>query len=90
MPETTPLEPAKLIDDINARLGELFAASPAQDLERNVRAFVAAGLERLDLATREELDVQAKVLARTREKLAALEARVAELERSLGAGPSGR
>jgi ubiquinone biosynthesis accessory factor UbiK len=36
--------------------------------------------ERLDLATREELDIQQRVLARTREKVSALEARVAELE----------
>jgi len=74
------MQSAKLIDEINARLGELFAANPAQDIERNVRALVASGLERLELVTREELDVQAKVLARTREKLAALEVRVAELE----------
>ncbi|MCC6608478.1 MAG: accessory factor UbiK family protein [Burkholderiales bacterium] len=76
---------AKLIDEINARLGELFAANPARDIERNVRALVVSGLERLELATREEFDVQAKVLARTREKLGALEARVAELERQLAA-----
>jgi BMFP domain-containing protein YqiC len=80
------MQSAKLIDEINARLGELFAANPAQDIERNVRALVASGLERLELATREELDVQSKVLARTREKLGLLEARVAELERRLGEG----
>jgi len=84
-----------LIDEINARLGELFAASPAQDIERNVRALLASGLERLDLATREEFEIQAKVLARTREKLAALEARIAELEQRLApagedADPAGR
>jgi BMFP domain-containing protein YqiC len=80
------MQSAKLIDEINARLAELFAANPAQDIERNVRALVASGLERLELATREELDVQSKVLARTREKLGLLEARVAELERRLGEG----
>jgi BMFP domain-containing protein YqiC len=70
----------KLIDDLNARLAELFAASPAKDLERNVKAMMAGAFTRMDLVTREEFDVQAKVLARTREKLAELERRVAELE----------
>ncbi|MGB8436618.1 MAG: accessory factor UbiK family protein, partial [Burkholderiales bacterium] len=64
------MEPARLIEEVNARLSELLAASPARDVERNVKAVVAAALERLALATREEFDVQAKVLARTREKLA--------------------
>lgn len=83
---TRPMEPARLIDELNARLSELLAASPAQDIERNVKALVASALERLELATREEFDVQAKVLARTREKLERLEARVAELERELKSG----
>jgi BMFP domain-containing protein YqiC len=80
------MEPARLVDDVNAKLSELLAASPAQDIERIVRALVASTFERLELASREELDVQAKVLARTREKLAALEARIAELERALRSG----
>jgi BMFP domain-containing protein YqiC len=80
------MEPARLIDDVNARLSELFAASPMQDIERNVKALVASALERLELATREEFDVQARVLARTREKLERLEARVAELEQRLKSG----
>lgn len=53
-----------------------------EDVNRNMRASLEAGLARLDLVTREEFDVQAAVLARTREKLAALEARLAELERA--------
>lgn len=80
------MEPARLIEEVNARLSELLAASPARDVERNVKALVASALERLELATREELDVQAKVLARTREKLAALETRVSELEQQLRSG----
>jgi len=80
------MEPARLVEEVNAKLSELLAASPAQDIERNVKALVASAFDRLELASREELDVQAKVLARTREKLAALEARVAELERALRSG----
>jgi len=55
------------------------------DLERNFRALLHSGLERMDLVTREEFDVQSAVLERTREKLEALEARLAELERDLAA-----
>jgi ubiquinone biosynthesis accessory factor UbiK len=71
---------AKFIDEFNARLSALIAASPAKDVERNVKALMSGAFARMDLVTREEFDVQAKVLARTREKLADLERRVAELE----------
>lgn len=74
----------RFFDELNARLSELFAASPAKDVEKNLRLMLGSFLSRLDLVTREEFDIQAKVLARTREKLDALEARVAELERRNG------
>ncbi len=51
------------------------------DLESNFRAVLRAGLGKLDLVTREEFDVQEAVLARTREKLAALEQRLEDLEK---------
>lgn len=75
----------RFVDELNARVSELLSASPARDVEKNLRALFTASLARLDLVTREEFDVQAKVLARTREKLAALEARVEALERQVGA-----
>jgi BMFP domain-containing protein YqiC len=75
------MQPDQFIDDLTARLSAFAAASPARDIEKNVRALLSAGLARLDVVTREEYDVQAKLLARTLEKLAALEARVAALER---------
>lgn len=74
----------KLFDEMNARLSELLAQSPAKDLEKNVRALLAAAFSRMNLVTREEFDVQQEVLVRTREKLEALEARVAELEAARG------
>jgi BMFP domain-containing protein YqiC len=74
------------LDDLSAKVSELLATSPAQDIEKNIRALVSSALGRLDLVTREEFDVQAKLLARAREQLAALEARVAELERRQNAG----
>ncbi len=70
----------KILADLSARLAEAAAANPAKDLEKNFRGMLAATLARLDLVTREEYDVQAEVLARARERLAALEKRVAELE----------
>jgi len=56
------------------------AQSPAKDAEKNLRALLASFFSKLDLVTREELDVQARLLARSREQVNALEARVTELE----------
>ena len=70
----------KLLDEIAAKLNEIMASGPAKDFEKNARALLAQGFSKLDLVTREEFDVQAAMLDRTREKLTALEARVAELE----------
>ncbi len=71
----------KLFDDINQRLREVLAQSPAADLEKNLRALLTGFLGRLDLVTREEFDIQRQVLLRTREKLNRLEAQLTELER---------
>jgi ubiquinone biosynthesis accessory factor UbiK len=70
----------KLLSELSERLAAFAAANPAKDLEKNFRALLASAFSRLDLVSREEYDVQAQVLARAREKLVALEARVAELE----------
>ena len=55
-----------------------------EDLEQNFRAVLRTSLNKLDLVTREEFEVQEAVLARTREKLEALEARVTEMEQDQG------
>lgn len=70
----------KLFEEMNSRLSALIAASPAKDIEKNVKALLASVFEKMDLVTREEFEIQMQLLARTREKLGALEARVAELE----------
>jgi len=70
----------KFMSELSARLAALAAANPAKDLEKNFRGMLSSAFARMDLVTREEYDVQVQVLARTREKLAALEARLAELE----------
>ena len=73
-----------LLSELSARLAAMAAANPAKDLEKNFRGLLASAFTRLELVSREEYDVQAQVLARTREKLAALEARVGELEGKRG------
>ena len=54
--------------------------SMRNELEENFRSVLRSGIGKLDLVTRDEFEVQEAVLARTREKLAVLEARLAELE----------
>ena len=70
----------KVLSELAARLAAMAASNPAKDLEKNVRGLLSSAFTRLDLVSREEYDVQTQVLSRAREKLAALEARVAELE----------
>ena len=70
----------RFLDDISARVGEAIANSPVHDVQKNVRALLASAFSRLDLVAREEFELQSQVLLRTREKLEALEARLAELE----------
>ena len=73
----------RLIDDLARRLAGSVPESVValrRDLEQNFKGVLQSGLARLDLVTREEFDVQAAVLRRTREKLEALEQRLAELE----------
>jgi BMFP domain-containing protein YqiC len=73
----------RILDDLSARISEFLATSPAKDVEKNLQALLSAAFAKLDLATRAELEIQAKVLARARDKLSELEARVAELESRL-------
>ena len=72
--------------NIEQVLNELRAKLPggfAQDLENNLRAAMTSVFARLNLVTREELEVQAAVLARTRARLEDLEKQVAEMEKAL-------
>ena len=73
----------RLLDDLARRLAGAVPENIIalrRDLETNFKGVLQAQLGRLDLVTREEFDVQTAVLKRTREKLAALERRLAELE----------
>ncbi len=70
----------KIFEELGNKLSALIAASPVKDIEKNVKSLLAGFFEKLDLVTREEFDVQAQLLARTREKLDALEKRITALE----------
>ena len=70
----------KFFEEIDRRMKDILAQSPARDLEKNLRALLASAFSRLDLVSREEFDVQREVLARTRAKLAELESRLADLD----------
>ena len=72
----------KTLEEIGNKVSTLLANSPAKDIEKNAKAVVSGLLAKLDLVTREEFDIQAQVLARTREKLKDLEARVEALEKA--------
>lgn len=70
----------KLLDEINERVKSVLAQSPAADMEKNLRVMIGSWFSRLDLVTREEFDVQREVLRRAQDRLAQLEARLAERE----------
>ena len=74
----------RVIDEINQKIRELLANTPAADMQKNLRALLQSVFARLDLVTREEFDVQREVLARAREKITALEAQVKTLEQRAG------
>ncbi len=73
----------RIIDDLARKLSDSVPQglrSLEQDVRENFKGILKAGLTRLDLVTRDEFEVQAAVLRRTREKLEALEKQIAELE----------
>ena len=70
------------LDELARRLSNLVPPGlreGREELQQNFKSVLQAGLGKLDLVTREEFDVQRAVLLRTREKLDALEQRLAEL-----------
>lgn len=74
----------KSLDELARRLAEAVPPGLAMlrdDLERNFKAVLQAGLAKLDLVTRQEFDIQAAVLRRSRERLEELEKRIAALEK---------
>lgn len=74
---------AKILDQVSAAVSNVLPSQLSSDVKKNMRAALQSALERLDLVTREELEVQEAVLARTREKLQELEKKIGALEKQL-------
>jgi BMFP domain-containing protein YqiC len=70
----------QFFEDLSNRIREITKSSPAADMEKNLRALLQGAFTKLELVSREEFDVQADLLRRTRQKLEMLEAKQAELE----------
>jgi BMFP domain-containing protein YqiC len=77
------MDKPNFFNDLQSKINQALESSPAKDLEKNMKSMLTQGFSKLDLVTREEFDVQAQVLARTRARLEALEAQVAVLEAQL-------
>lgn len=73
----------RIIDQITAATARAMPQGLTEEIEKNLRAALRGTFDRLELVTREELEVQEQVLARTRARLEEMERRVAELEQKL-------
>lgn len=71
---------SQMFEEFQKNVQELIAKSPAADIEKNVKAFMAQGFSRLDLVTREEFDIQVAMVDKLRERIDALEAQIKEFE----------
>ena len=78
---------SSLIDQLSEALRQVLPSDVSSDMQKNIRAAIQAALDRAGVVTREELEVQEAVLARTREKLDALEQRLLALEKNSPQNP---
>lgn len=69
------------LDELAAQLKAVLAGNPGEDLQKNLRATLSAGLARMDVVTRQEFDVQREMLAALRQQIDELTAKVDALER---------
>lgn len=73
------------LDELAAQLKAVLAGNPGEDLQKNVRATLSAGLARMDVVTRQEFDVQREMLAVLRQQIDELTTKVELLERDRSA-----
>ncbi len=77
---------AEKLDELARRLAEAMPGSLREfqtDIEKNLKASLQGTFQKMDLVTREEFEVQSALLARSRERLKALEERIVTLEETL-------
>ena len=80
------IDKAAIINNIASRAGQILSAEKsktAEDIEHNIKALVSSTMTRFELVSQDEFDAQMAVLRHTRERLEALEKKVAELESAL-------
>lgn len=78
------IDQSSFLADLQRRLSDLIRQSPAEDIERNVKALLGQTFQRLELVTREEFDIQADLLRALQARATTLEAQVRRLEERLG------
>ena len=80
------IDKSAFIQNIASKAGQILSAEKsktAEEIEHNIKALVSNAMTRFELVTQDEFDAQMAVLRHTRERLEALEKKVAELEENL-------
>lgn len=70
----------KAFSDLQDKVKDVIKNSPAGDVEKHMKSALSAALNKMDVVTREDFDIQSQMLSRALEKLSVLEKRVADLE----------
>lgn len=70
------------LDELTAQIKALLASNPGEDLQKNLRATLTAGLARMDVVTKQEFDIQREMLNVLRAQIDELTAKVDALERN--------
>lgn len=75
---------AKIIEELSNKIKELYSSVPAEGMERNLNALLQGAFTKLELVSREEFEVQAEILRKTRAQLEKLEQELSALEAKAG------
>ncbi|MDO5679873.1 MAG: accessory factor UbiK family protein [Pelistega sp.] len=76
------INPSQFFEEFSKNVQDLIAKSPAADIEKNVKSFMAQGFAKMDLVTREEFDIQRELVDSLRQRVEQLEASIAALEQN--------